>query len=446
MNLGIDTVNEVLPPSNFNIGLDEYLKSKFDLNDESFIHCLPKSLMLPNICPFSEELDSDFDLIESLILDSLSIPISLDNLPGSNLSHINESHLDLSRLNMPPHLGLDVFDAKNMDAKQNADTLYSDVFKYLNLNSASKARIGMIDGLEYLKGGSALGIDDVTYDKFETQKIKSVLANTGKFDTQVDVNDFIRQTAGFKSLLPESLLPNNGEKSNDMLFDMIKFASNFKNKNQSNNDAVSVIYKLFSDDTLSSSSQRDNFSALPYDPVRSFKEQSFKIPPLKLPMSTGFDAPTANLFANLMLGGNKLDSLSGLNLNDTFSNTFSDPLNDTFSGTFSKNLDLSGNAGIKRAVNLDDGLDLDTSFNLDNIKLNDVCDDVMLLGEIRDLLKQVCDIDLERDIVEPLSICLSNIETAINSLSDVINLNSKNESLKSDIDFGKMGNSISQIP
>ncbi|AHH07374.1 Hypothetical protein BCD_1308 (plasmid) [Borrelia crocidurae DOU] len=488
MGLGIDaTKKDLTYLSNFNIELDEYLKSKFkskfmgsndffkkqiaslfsiynsndfkskdfgkvfakDFSDD-FISYLPKlsKSKLPNIDfdliespksmknlnfkdlsmkPFrsrekNDNQENNFNLIKPLVSNSFLIPLVpmesnnlYDNLPRLN------SNLDL---------------VSNANIKSNM--LYSDIFKYLNVNAASKTRLNMLPGdFDFkTKGGSVLGINDVTYNKSETQKIKSMLASTGKFDTQVDINDFILKTAGFKSLLF-----NDQQKSvtdmPKMFFEMVNLASNFKDKQKpnGNDDAVSVVYKLFNDDILS--------------PLKNQLTKSFatikekRTDYIKGSLGNSLGAPlggaASDLFSILMLQfGTKLDvMLKDFNLKKIIG----------WNSDEEKFEDAEQDVVDKTSLKIEPEANLETNLDLDSLKFNDVCNDLnVILVEIRDSIKQVCGMDLERNVVDPLSVYFNNVENAINALSDAIIRNSQGGSFGSNINDSKIGNAISRIP
>ncbi|WP_024655257.1 hypothetical protein [Borrelia hispanica] len=488
MSLGIDaTKKDLTYLSNFNIELDEYLKSKFkskfmgsndffkkqiaslfsvsNSNDfkskdfgkvfakdfgDDFISYLPK-LSEPKLANIDFDLieapksmqnlnfkdlnmktfrsrekndnqENNFNLIKPLVSNSFLIPL----VPMES----NDLHDNLPRLNSNVDL------ISNSSIKSNM--LYSDIFKYLNVNAASKTRLNMVPGdFDFkTKGGSVLGINDVTYNKSETQKIKSMLASTGKFDTQVDINDFIRKTAGFKSLLSNDQQQNITNMPK-MFFEMINLASNFKGKQQpkDNDNAVSVIYKLFNDGIL---------SPLKNQLIKSFatiKEK--KTDYIKSSLSNSLGEPlggaVSDLFSTLMSQfGTKLDViLKDFNLKKIIG----------WDSYEEKSEDAEQDGVDKTSLKTEPEANLETNLDLDNLRLNDVCNDLnVILTEIRDSIKQVCGMDFERSVVDPLSVYFNNVENAINALSDAITRNSQGGSFGGNINDIKIGNAISRIP
>ncbi|ANF34402.1 hypothetical protein A7978_04650 (plasmid) [Borrelia turicatae] len=254
-------------------------------------------------------------------------------------------------------------------------------------------------------------INDVTYSDFERKRIEDMLSSTGKFDNQVDMNDFIRKTCGLKSLLSKV------ETTPDALFDTVKLASSLKGTNSqfdANSEAVSVIYDLFKRDGLSflknDVGERDNFSEF---------------------------------------------SGTGMSFDEGVKQRFCDAcLNLDPSVNAVKGADISSNLGA--GMNIDIGSNLiddqrrvigdlrPDSFGLINDMRGD--DMHMLVEEVREFLSWACGIDLERSIIEPLGMYFTNMERAINGLRDAIMFNMQGVSLQDNMQDYKMGSEISRMP
>ncbi|BDU63356.1 hypothetical protein BOFE_08960 (plasmid) [Candidatus Borrelia fainii] len=250
-------------------------------------------------------------------------------------------------------------------------------------------------------------INDVTYSDFERNRIEDILASTGKFDNQVDMNDFIRKTCGFKSLLSKV------ESTPDALFDTVKLASSLKGTNRqfdANDEAVSVVYDLFNRGGLSllkdDVGKRENFSEF-------------------LGTGISFDEQVKQRFWD-----------AGLNLDPS--------VNEGISLKLGSGMNVGIDSNLIDAQRQVTGDLRPESFGL----INDVRGDDMhlLVEEVREFLSWACGIDLNRSIIEPLGMYFTNMERSINGLRDAIMFNMQGVSLQDNMHDYKMGSEISRIP
>ncbi|UPA11256.1 hypothetical protein bpSLO_001105 (plasmid) [Borrelia parkeri] len=316
--------------------------------------------------------------------------LSLPYFGGAGAGAGSLLNLDRNMLDLKIFKSLSDFDEDSMVVSNN----FSNNFKLKENSVASKGTI-----------------NDVTYSDFERKRIEDMLASTGKFDNQVDMNDFIRKTCSFKSLLSKV------ESTPDALFDTVKLASSLKGTNRqfdANSEAVSVVYDLFKRDGL-----RDGLSSLKND------------------------VGGRENFSEFLGTGMSLDERVKQRLCDAC-----------------LNLDSSVNASISSGIS--SGMNVDIDSNLIDAQrrvtgdlrpdsfglINDVRGDDMhmLVEEVREFLSWACGIDLERSIIEPLGMYFTNMERAINGLRDAIMFNMQGVSLQDNMQDYKMGSEISRMP
>nr|WP_020732422.1 hypothetical protein [Borrelia hermsii]AGO68831.1 hypothetical protein BHA087 [Borrelia hermsii] len=367
---------------------------------------VPKDFMQALNFKGSEDLKLDGNSIKLMFSDLMSFklqkPASMSSFPlsgdGSNLSSNLSSSLS-SNLNL------------------NTSILGSNIFK-------SKSNLDSLvvpNNLGYLGGNVACGINDVTYSDFESRGIESTLARTGKFDTQVDMNDFIRKTCGFKSLLPES--------TPEALFDAVKLASDLKGSSRqfdSNDDAVSVVYDLLKKD-------EGNLSSTDLTHIKDIKENLSGV--LGTGMSGGLKQRLWDVLLNSGLGSGSNLSAGGSGLGSNLNSNLNSGLGSGLSSNLNSNLSDARSGSITSDFK-------PNSFG----PINDVGgDDIhMLLEEVRDFLSWACRIDLDKSIVEPLGFYFTNMESAINALADAINM--QGVSSQNNMSDYKMGSEISRMP
>ncbi|UGQ16783.1 hypothetical protein [Borrelia sp. RT5S] len=295
------------------------------------------------------------------------------NGPGSHLFSSNIQ--DKFNIKLDLHNGLKEFNwGKQFDGIGNA--------RHKNPNT----------DLVQSNGTSLAGIEDATYSDFENKRIKDMLADTGKFETQVDMNDFILKTCGFKSLLARGETPS----SEETLLDAVKLASRIKTGRhvQDNEEAVSVVYDLFKGDqsrlaSIINKTDRSNSNACMLDnkPINEFENN---------------------------------ECLSG----DLVKNKIDGAL-----ASFSRNLDPNEGPDANSIISV--------SFK-DNVQL--------LTDQIRDLLICVNSLDFEKNIIQPLSDAFLNMENAINNLTDSLKDSAQENCLGSNIHDYKVGSESSRMP
>ncbi|UPA18982.1 hypothetical protein [Borrelia puertoricensis] len=416
--------------------LEEHLK--FAGSDKFLEEQLASVLIEPIVSGFKSEDILDDRLISELLVELPRIDIGLQELKtrkaSNQISDFKEdvksagrdnnaigvmfSDLKLpSKLKPDADLSLPLFGGLDAGSKSgsllNLDTNMLDLNFFKSLSDFDEDSMVVSNNFK-LKGNNIANkgtINDITYSDFERNRIEDMLASTGKFDNQVDINDFIRKTCGFKSLLSKV------ESTPDALFDTVKLASSLKGTNgqfDSNSEAVSVVYDLFKEGVLSSLKNdvgnRENFSQF---------------------LGTGvtFDDRVKQRFCDACL-----------------------------------NLDQGVNAGVNSDMssNLDSGMNVGIDSNLIDSQrrvtgdlrpesfglINDVRGDDMhmLVEEVREFLSWACGIDLERSIIDPLSIYFTNMERAINDLRDAIMFNMQGVSVRDNMHDYKMGSEISRMP
>ncbi|ATQ15254.1 hypothetical protein CNO14_04440 (plasmid) [Borrelia miyamotoi] len=443
----------------FNVNSDEHFKLKFLGSDDLLREQIASLLVWPEIVSNSFEakdtlrddfivnfpsidIDSQVDSLRDVSfkqdvnftkgqVDSEEREVFADNLIKNILSNLVSSVMPnfLNLLKLPIN---DVAsNVSDTDALDNNSLLNLDMSIFHDLNNlisdflASPAVIPDKSGLEYLdidsklKGigkikkiqeskysgiwqGRGVGgkINEFTYDDFESKKIEDILTSTGKFDTQVDMNDFIRKTCGFRSLLSKV----EPECTRETLFDVVNLAGSLKGRNrylQDNDSIVSVIYDLFqgNDENLSSimddlESSKGNFSNF----------------------DTGLDK---NGDSYIGLKQRLKRSLLSLDENPDFH--LSSSLDDT---THSDS--TSSNLGVVSAMR-------DNNMYI-------------ILEEIREFLSWARSVNFERSIVEPLGTYFINMENVFADLTDTLMYIVQGASLQNNMKDYKMGNESSRMP
>ncbi|WP_025400310.1 hypothetical protein [Borrelia hermsii] len=375
---------------------------------------VPKDFMQALNFKGSEDLKLDGNSIKLMFSDLMSFklqkPASMSGFSlsddGSNLSS-----------GLGSGLGSNLSSQLSSNLNLNTSILGSNIFK-------SKSNLDSLvapNNLGYLGGNVACGINDVTYSDFESRGIESTLASTGKFDTQVDMNDFIRKTCGFKSLLPES--------TPEALFDAVKLASDLKGSSRqfdSNDDAVSVVYDLLKKDSK-------NLSSTDLTYIKDIKENLSGV--LGTGISGGLKQRLWDVLLNSGLGSGSNLSAGGSGLGSNLNSNLNSGLGSGLSSNLNSNLSDARSGSITSDFK-------PNSFG----PINDVGgDDIhMLLEEVREFLSWACRIDLDKSIVEPLGFYFTNMESAINALADAINM--QGVSLQNNMSDYKMGSEISRMP
>nr|WKT13944.1 hypothetical protein LKV13_04855 [Borrelia sp. BU AG58] len=243
--------------------------------------------------------------------------------------------------------------------------------------------------LEQSRGNNLAGIEDVTYGAFENKRIEDMLANTGRFETQVDMNDFILKTCGFKSLLPR--VASSGSNDNTLL-DVVRLASCLKSGKymQDNNEAVSVVYDLFKGD----------------------------------------DSRLTSII-------NKTDHIKGNSCD----------LNASTNINFANNACLDLKNKLNGALESFDSIDSGQILNPDIESIAGFKDDIQLLtDQVRELLSCFSALDFTKNIVEPLSDAFFNMENAINTLADSFKFGLQGNCYRSNMHDYNMGNQSSRMP
>ncbi|WP_445436438.1 hypothetical protein [Candidatus Borreliella tachyglossi] len=252
-------------------------------------------------------------------------------------------------------------------------------------------------------GNNLLRIEDITYSNDESVKLTDMLA--GKFDTQVDMNDFILQTCGFKSLLSKDKV--SGDQT---LFDAIKLASYLKTSGRlkNNEDAVSVMYELFQGDDERLSSiindlTRTKINGNPYN--NNFDDS--------LIQASGFNAGLIiNTSSRSDLLRNKLKSALS-SFNDRKPNF--------------------GTIGHKDSADNLSAIDLDTNMQT-------------LLTQIGELVSSLKGLNITGSIVEPINTALDNMTSAIENLTELLDRVSDSTGFKNNINDYRMGSQSSRMP
>ncbi|AYE36831.1 hypothetical protein DB313_04855 (plasmid) [Borrelia turcica IST7] len=339
---------------------------------------LSSLIRLANLVPRGTGNTLDFAL-GSVSGNHIGIPIA--NLNRENSEYDLKDRLDspLSSTNAQDKFKL----GTNKNLKEfNWHKLVDDV------SDTSKQKLN----IELRQPTNRVGIRDITYSNFENKEIKDMLTDTGKFETQVDMNDFILKTCGFKSLLSSALPGNNG----GTLFDAVKLASYLKTSEhlQDNDEAVSVIYDLFKGDNSRLSSIVNNRE---HNKCGSYGlGDNFSINFANDACSSG-DLVKSRLNSALTSFGS-LDSSQGLN-----SSVIASPL------------------GYK--------------------------EDMQLVNEqIRELLSYMRNLDFTKNIAEPLSDAFFNMENAINTLADSFKIGMQSNHFNSNMSEYKKGSEFSRMP
>ncbi|UPA17008.1 hypothetical protein bcCo53_001177 (plasmid) [Borrelia coriaceae] len=406
----LPSIDIELQKSKISKALDEALNFKRDFVGGLGIDgSLIKSSNLRQHSNYGEHLFAD--LMSSLMIrpkDMLNSPFFGNGLDGNGLNGSSRLSSDLSS-NLNSRLSSDLSSKLNLD---------SNIFKLLSkLNSKS---LSSSSNFKLRDSGVASRINDVTYDDFEKLKIERELASTGKFDTQVDINDFIRKTSGFKSLLSKV----EPESTPAALFDAVKLASHLKGSTrqlEDNDDAVSVVYDLFQKGGEELSSIISDLSHLK-ESLSGF-----------LDTGVSLDERLKQLLCDALLSLENADLNSKLkpsinsraDLRTDLSARVDSTLSDTRLGSVAGNL---------RTENLE----LVNGLRGDDMH--------MLLEELREFLSWACGLDLERNIIDPLGTYFTNVENAINSLRDTMMFNMQGVFLQNNMNDYKMGSEISRMP
>ncbi|WKC58704.1 hypothetical protein [Borrelia sp. P9F1] len=343
---------------------------------------LPKLMRLLNLIP------------DTLGFALKSIPNKREGLLSGNLDSNLKEPRKLDFLNNPDsHLfSADAQDKFNIKLDLHKDPKEFNWNKQVNsISNTNHEKLNM--DLMWSSGPNLAGIEDVTYSNAENKSIKDILADTGKFETQVDMNDFILKTCGFKSLLARFKSTSRDE----TLLDTVKLASCLKSDAymQDNEEAVSVVYDLFKGDQR----RLDSISKKTYSKSNSCV------------------------------------------LENKQSNDFTNTDNACLTGYLIKN---KLNSALERFSR---NLDSDQVLNPSSINSSGFKDNVQLLTEqIRELLSCFGSLDLAKNIVEPLSDAFLNMENAINNLTDSLKVSVYGNRLSNNMHDYKAGSESSRMP
>ncbi|WAZ72378.1 hypothetical protein O5404_04985 (plasmid) [Borrelia miyamotoi] len=443
----------------FNVNLDEHFKLKFLSSDDLLREQIASLLVWPETMSNSFEakdtlrddfivnfpsidIDSQVDSLRDVSFkqdvnftkgqaDSREREIFANNLMKDILSNLVSSVMPkfLNLLKLPiNNVASNVFDTDvlgnnsllNLDISifHDLNNLISDFLaspsvihgkselEYLDIDSKLKG-LGKVKGIQENKysaiwQGSGVGgkINDLTYDDFESKKIEDILISTGKFDTQVDMNDFIRKTCGFRSLLSKV----ESECTRETLFDAVNLAGSLKGRNrylQDNDSIVSVIYDLFEGND-------ENLSSIINDLESSKVNLSI--------FDTGLDKKGDSY---IVLKQRLKRALLSLDENPDFH--LSSRLDDT---THSDS--ISRNLGVVSAMR-------DNNMYI-------------ILEEIREFVSWARSVNFERSIVEPLGTYFINMENVFADLTDTLMYIVQGASLQNNMKDYKMGNESSRMP
>ncbi|AHH08981.1 hypothetical protein baBA2_000949 (plasmid) [Borrelia anserina] len=395
----------LVKPEIFSNLLESVLDDNF--KKDKFLFELPSINVDLQVIPVSGSFNQFADIQEekdSMGLEGNLIDLAFSNLisclplaPSQTLSFPVGNDRD-SNLSMNSYLNTHSSSLLNLSAS----ILEPYIFKSLNnFNPDSFLNLSVVSDnskFKYKEDDVEGRINDVTYSNFESKIIKSILLDTGKFDTQVDMNDFIRKTCGFKSLFSKT----EPSGTSSTLFDAVRFASSLKGSStclEGNDDAVSVVYDLF----------REGKENLPYLMSDHLKENLSEF----LSAGMGLDASLKQRLEKAI----GLDSNPNLGLGLDSSLTGSSP-----------------DAG---------DLKLDSLRLMCDVNKNDMH---MFLEDVKELLSWARSIDLEKSIIEPLSTYFNNMESAINALTDAVIFQMQGDSSPNNMHDYKMGSEISRIP